>query len=132
MILKDPNTNDTCLSDDPIDGWVEITQEELAAIHATRVVQEPAALTALQQLEADNQITQRRLRETIMLMAEAFKQITAGALDLSQIPGVAQVYAVEAQAAALRAELGGSYNTPLTIPNAVATPVGAIPASDSV
>lgn len=59
----------------------------------------------LAKLDADNQLTQRNLRETIMLMNEAFKTISAGALDLSQIPGVAQVYAVEAQAEALRAQL---------------------------
>jgi len=38
-------------------------------------------------------------------MAEAFKQITDGVVDLTSIPGVQKVYAVEAEAAALRAQL---------------------------
>lgn len=61
--------------------------------------------TALAELDAANALTQRNLRETIMLMSEAFKQATSGAVDLSQIPGVAKVYEVEAQAEALRAQL---------------------------
>jgi len=108
----------------------EYTQEELAAIAA--IPQPPAALAELHQLETENQITQRRLRDTIMLMSEAFKQITGGALDLSQIPGVAQVYAVEARAVELRAELGASYNTPLVVPNAVDSPANPLPTGDSV
>ena len=133
MILKDLNTNDTRLSDEPIEGWVEITQEELEAIYAERLVPAPPkALLDLQQLETENQLTQRRLRETIMLITEAFKQLTGDALDLSQIPGVAQVYAVEARAAELRAELGASYNTPLVVPDAVDTPANTLPTGDSV
>jgi len=68
----------------------------------------PPAPTVSQQLSAldsANALTQRNLRETVMLMAEAFKQISGGAVDLSTIPGVAKVYEVEAQAAALRSEL---------------------------
>lgn len=61
--------------------------------------------TALAELDAANALTQRNLRETIMLMSEAFKQATSGAVDLSQISGVAKVYEVEAQAEALRAQL---------------------------
>jgi hypothetical protein len=61
--------------------------------------------TALAELDAANALSQRNLRETVMLMAEAFKQISGGAVDLSAIPGVAQVYAVEAEAEALRAQL---------------------------
>ena len=37
MILKNAN-DDTCLSDFPIDGWVEITQEQLEAIRTSRKV----------------------------------------------------------------------------------------------
>ena len=65
----------------------------------------PTTQDLLIKLDADNTLTQRNLRETVMLMAEAFKQVTNGAVDLSTIPGVAQVYAVEAEAAALRAQL---------------------------
>ena len=66
---------------------------------------EPTPLELLQKLDAENALTQRNLRETVMLMNEAFKQLSGGTLDLSQIPGVAMVYEVEAQAAALRAQL---------------------------
>ena len=65
----------------------------------------PTAQDLLNKLDADNMLTQRNLRETVMLMAEAFKQVTNGAVDLSGIPGVAKVYEVEAQAEALRAQL---------------------------
>ena len=54
-----------------------------------------------------NQQNQRNLRETVMLVAEAFKQVTNGAVDLRNIPGVAKVYEVEAQAAVLRSQLKG-------------------------
>lgn len=65
----------------------------------------PTVQEKLAALDASNTLTQRNLRETIMLMSEAFKQATSGAVDLSQIPGVAKVYEVEAQAEALRAQL---------------------------
>lgn len=106
MILKNLN-NDTCLSDLQLDGWSEITQQEYADIcEQKRVIpnaEPPTPLQSLQQLDIDNALTQRNLRETVMLMAEAFKTLSGGALDLSQIPGVQKVYAVEAEAAALRA-----------------------------
>lgn len=132
MILKDTNTNDTRLSDEPIEGWVEITKEELEAIYAERLVPaSPKALLDLQQLESENQITQRRLRETIMVMTEAFKQLSGGALDLSQIPGVAQVFSVEAQAAQLRAQLA-EYHLPNKDLDAFDSPAATVPVSDSV
>ena len=85
-------------------GCVPVSAEEVEAIRAASVpVATPKDL--LNKLDADNTLTQRNLRETIMLMNEAFKTISGGALDLGQIPGVAQVYAVEAQAEALRAQL---------------------------
>lgn len=65
----------------------------------------PTPLQQLAQLDADNALTQRNLRETVMLMAEAFKTISGGQVDLTAIPGVAKVYEVEAQAAALRSKL---------------------------
>jgi hypothetical protein len=65
----------------------------------------PTVQDQLNALDAANALTQRNLRETVMLMAEAFRQISGGAVDLSAIPGVAQVYAVEAEAEALRAQL---------------------------
>lgn len=69
------------------------------------VVVPPTPQEQLAQLDAQNALTQRNLRETVMLMAEAFKQISGGSVDLTAIPGVAKVYAVEAEAAALRAQL---------------------------
>lgn len=80
----------------------EYTPEELAALP---VPVPPTPLELLAKLDADNALTQRNLRETIMLMAEAFKAATNGAIDLSQVRGVQMVYAVEAEAEALRAQL---------------------------
>ena len=84
-------------------GCVQITAEEAEALRP--VPPAPTAQDLLNKLDADNTLTQRNLRETIMLMNEAFKLVSSNAVDLSNIPGVAQVYAVEAQAAALRAQL---------------------------
>lgn len=79
----------------------EVTEHEDAPATAPL----PTTQDLLIKLDADNPLTQRNLRETVMLMAEAFKQVTNGAVDLSTIPGVAKVYEVEAQAEALRAQL---------------------------
>lgn len=84
-------------------GCVQITAEEAEALRP--VPPAPTAQDLLAKLDADNTLTQRNLRETVMLMAEAFKTVTNGAVDLSAIPGVAKVYAVEAEAAVLRAQL---------------------------
>ena len=85
-------------------GSIQITEEEAQAIRdANKPI--PTAKDLLAQLDTENALTQRNLRETVMLMAEAFKTVTNGAVDLSQIPGVAKVYEVEAQAAALRSQL---------------------------
>ena len=84
-------------------GSVQITPEEAEALRP--VPPAPTAQDLLAKLDADNTLTQRNLRETVMLMAEAFKTVTNGAVDLSAIPGVAKVYEVEAQAEALRAQL---------------------------
>ena len=66
---------------------------------------EPTPRDLLAKLDADNALTQRNLRETIMLMTEAFKVATNGAIDLSQVRGVQMVYAVEAEAEALREQV---------------------------
>ena len=83
-------------------GSVQITDAEAEALRPVHMLTVADQLT---KLDADNQLTQRNLRETVMLMSEAFKQVTGGAVDLSTIPGVAKVYEVEAQAAVLRAQL---------------------------
>ena len=84
-------------------GCVPITPEEAEALRP--VPPPPTTQDLLNKLDADNTLTQRNLRETVMLMAEAFKLISNNAVDLSTIPGVAKVYEVEAEAAALRAQL---------------------------
>ena len=83
-------------------GSVPITDEEAAALTAPPP---PSPKNLLDKLDGDNVLTQRNLRETVMLMTEAFKTVSNGAIDLSQIPGVAKVYEVEAQAAVLRGQL---------------------------
>ena len=83
-------------------GCVPITDEEAQALARFLHLQPRKTLN---KLDADNTLTQRNLRETVMLMAEAFKLISNNAVDLSTIPGVAKVYEVEAEAAALRAQL---------------------------
>jgi F420-0:gamma-glutamyl ligase-like protein len=82
----------------------EVTEHEDAPVIAAPPVP-PTVIEQLAKLDADNTLTQRNLRETIMLMNEAFKLVSNNAVDLSNIPGVAQVYAVEAQAAVLRGQL---------------------------
>jgi len=59
----------------------------------------------LAKLDIDNTLTQRNLRESILLMAEAIKVATNNAVDLSQIPGIAKVAQVEAEAVLLRKQL---------------------------
>ncbi len=84
-------------------GCVPITPEEAEALRP--VPPPPTTQDLLNKLDADNTLTQRNLRETIMLMNEAFKLVSSNSVDLSAIPGVAKVYEVEAEAAALRAQL---------------------------
>jgi hypothetical protein len=87
---------------DLIQGDRAATAEEIVAWELSRL---PTPRDLLAKLDADNALTQRNPREVILLMAEGFKQATGGALDLSQVRGVAIVAAVEAQAEALRAQL---------------------------
>ena len=82
-------------------GSVQITEQEAEALRPIHV---PTVSDQLAKLDADNTLTQRNLRESIMLMAQAIKTI-APAVDLTAIPGVAKVFEVEAQATALRAQL---------------------------
>ena len=84
-------------------GCVQITEEEAEALRPVQPA--PTTQYLLAKLDADNTLTQRNLRETIMLMNEAFKLVSNNAVDLSAIPGVAKVYAVEAEAAVLRGQL---------------------------
>lgn len=61
MILKNAQ-NDTCLSDAEMDGWVEITDEELDAIRDSRSVQpDPQVILAVKKEQI------RAVREPILL-----------------------------------------------------------------
>jgi len=60
----------------------------------------------LEQLDKENYISQRRLREFIMLTTEALKRISEGEkINISVIPGVSQVFETEAKAEKLRKKL---------------------------
>jgi hypothetical protein len=85
------------------EGSIQITEEEAEALKPVPVP--PTVQEQLAELDATNALSQRNLRETVMLMAEAFKTISGGSVDITLIPGVAKVFAVEAQAAALREQL---------------------------
>ena len=98
-------------------GCVPVSAEEVEAIRAASIPA-PTPIDLLNKLDADNQLTQRNLRETIMLMSEAFKSLTSGQLDLSLIPGVAKVYAIEAKAQEYR--------------NAISPSISTVPTSDPV
>ena len=63
----------------------------------------PTAAQQLAQLDADNALSQRSLRDFIRVATEALK--LGQPVDLTVLPGVAKVYAGEAEAAALRAQL---------------------------
>ena len=71
----------------------------------TDVPPPPTAQDELNALDAENTLTQRNLREFILLTTEAIKVATNNAVDLGQLPGVANVANVEARAAVLRAKL---------------------------
>ena len=65
----------------------------------------PTVQDRLTALDATNALTQRNLREALMLMTEAIKLATNNAVDLTTVPGIEKVYSVEAEAATLRAQL---------------------------
>ena len=81
-------------------GDREATAGEVAA---WEVAHTPGPKEALAKLDQDYTLTQRNLREFIMLTAEALKSGTP--IDVTVLPGVQVVYAVEAQAAVLREQL---------------------------
>jgi hypothetical protein len=63
----------------------------------------PTVADQLATLDSTYALTQRNLRDFILLTTEALK--LGQPVDLSQVRGVAMVMAVEAEAAALRAQL---------------------------
>ena len=82
-------------------GSVPITDEEAEALKP--VPPPPTVAEQLASLDAANALTQRNLRDFILLTTEALK--LGQPIDLSLLPGVAKVKSVEAQAAALREQL---------------------------
>jgi hypothetical protein len=84
-------------------GSIAITDEEAEALKP--VPPEPTIQDKLAQLDADNALSQRNLREFILLTAEAVKLATNGTVDLNQVVGVAKVAQVEAEATLLRSQL---------------------------
>ena len=82
--------------------YIPATDAQVQAIQNPPPLATPAAQLA--KLDADNTLTQRNLRDFILLTVKAVQQLNP-ALDLTQIPGVAKVVAVEAQAATLRTQL---------------------------
>lgn len=64
MIFKAPN-NDTCISDVCPDGWVEITQVELAAIHESRRVVAPPPISPISPRQIRQALTRAGLRASV-------------------------------------------------------------------
>lgn len=81
-------------------GDREATQEEVAAWELVRL---PTVADKLQALDTANALTQRNLRDFILLTTEALK--LGQPVDLTQVRGIQAVMAVEAEAAVLRAQL---------------------------
>jgi hypothetical protein len=107
MHYKAPDNSVHFLDDDSFvnllpAGSIAITEEEAEAL---KPVHTPSVQEQLAALDAANQLSQRNLREFILLTAEAVKLATNGAVDLNQVVGVAKVAQVEAEAAALRSQL---------------------------
>jgi hypothetical protein len=67
------------------------------------VIVPPTPLEQLAQLDAANMLTQRNLRDFILLTVEALK--LGQPIDLSPVLGISKVIAVEAQAVELRKQL---------------------------
>lgn len=102
------------------DSQMDMLEADLgagAADHATLIntvranvkpPEPPKPLTPQEELNAldsANMLTQRNLREFILLTVEAIKQLSGGAVDLSQVRGVSVVADVEREAEKLREKL---------------------------
>ena len=78
----------------------ELTADEIAALPVPTL---PTPQEQLAALDSEFPLTQRNLREFVLLVTEVLK--SGNPIDLSVLPGVQVVAAVEAQAVALRAQL---------------------------
>lgn len=77
-----------------------LTDEELAVLRAPKPL---TTVEKLAELDAQNTLTQRNLRDFILLTVEALK--LGQPIDLSPVLGISKVIAVEAQAVELRKQL---------------------------
>lgn len=80
----------------------ELTEQEIAALPGPVI---PTPIQLLEELDSNNALTQRNLREIIILLSESIKHLSNGNVDIAQIPGVAKVYIAEASAVKLREQL---------------------------
>lgn len=111
MTYKFTDSTNTVVADG--NGWSGlVTASEVQEWIAAGNTPEPADVSPpptpaqqLAQLDAENALTQRNLRDFILLTAAAMKTITNGVFDIETIPGVKNVAEVEAKAAELRAQL---------------------------
>jgi hypothetical protein len=106
MNYKAPDNSIHVLDDDSFayllpEGSIAITDEEAEELRPKPPP--PTVQDHLNALDAANALTQRNLRDFIIRTTEALK--LGLPVDLTQIPMVANVAAVEAEAAALRAQL---------------------------
>jgi hypothetical protein len=74
-----------------------------AELEALRAPKPPTPLEQLAELDAANTLTQRNLRDFILLTVEALK--LGKPVDLSPVLGISKVIAIEAEAKALRSQL---------------------------
>ena len=81
-------------------GDRDATAEEVAAWELSRL---PTVQDQLNTLDETYKLTQRNLRDFILLVTEAMK--SGEPVDLSQVRGIQLVSVVEAQAEILRAQL---------------------------
>ena len=105
MNFKAPDNSLHFLDDDSFAhllpaGSVPITDSEAETMRAAAP---PTPREQLAALDAQYALTQRNLREFILLTVEAIKMGVP--VDLSVLPGVQVVAAVEAEAATLRAQI---------------------------
>jgi len=100
-IFKAPN-NDTCLAETAPEGWVEITQSELAAIQESRRVlpEPPSPPEQIATLERE-QLMPRATREFMLL----FMETNFTPVQLAANPGYQAVKAFDNIIVGLRAQL---------------------------
>lgn len=102
MLLKNLQTNDTCISNVPLNGWVEITETERDVIYESRKVI-PTPLNPLEEIvaiEVANPVTHRMLRELTLSVAQIASAVTGIAPEENK--AVRDIQALEAEIDILR------------------------------